>query len=153
MPARPAGYRDRCDRHPQLAAPTADAGTGAVVAAQVAGVVAVECGHHAIVGKLTDRRGNAALAIADQGQRIARLHAVGGFKRGAAEPPARACTGAGGGRFQQQHGFQLAAVLVQDRHHGGIALGPGLRMRAAAGEGQGEYGSSNGQKAQAHGVR
>jgi hypothetical protein len=73
--------------------------------------------------------------------------AVGGLQRGTAETPARTCAGPGGGGFQQQDGFQLAIVLVQDRQHlCVVALGGlRLRLRAAAGTGQGEQGNSNGQ--------
>ena len=93
-----------------------------------------------MVGKVADGACQAGLAVANQAQGVAGIETESGVERGVAEPPA----GAGRGRtrgFEQQYRFQLAAGLVEDRQHGGVAAGLyRLRMRAgrhAKGEQQG----------------
>ena len=122
------------------------------MAAAVAVLVAFDRGQHAVAGELPDRGRQAGLAVAQQRKRTSGFKAVSGFQRGTAETPARTCASPGGGGLEQQDGFQLAIVLVQDGQHLCVVAFGGLRLRLrnAAGTGQREQGNSNGSRTRAH---
>ena len=140
------------DAHLVAVAAQACAGAGMTTAGTR--LVTINRGQHAVARQLPDRRRQTGLAVAQQGQRTAGFKAVRRFQRGAAEAPAGGCAGTGGGRLEQQHGFQFAAVLVEDGQHLRIiAFGRfRLRLHRTAGEGQGEQGNSDGRRTHVHGV-